>query len=149
MFFVMILLVINFGQGNNKTENSKNFDESFKVSESKSDEPIFVSIIQLIANPEKYDGKIVSIIGFVNMEFEGNAVYLHSEDWQNILYSNSLWLEIPKDIEKDKDKYNHRYVVIVGKFNAKKHGHMGLWSGEIENIEHFKVWHSIKNLYGN
>lgn len=39
-------------------------------------EPLHVSLIQLIANPEKYDGKQVAVVGFLRLEFEGNALYL-------------------------------------------------------------------------
>jgi len=39
-----------------------------------------VSIIQLISKPEAYDGKRVSITGFVRFEFEGNSIYLHEEE---------------------------------------------------------------------
>jgi hypothetical protein len=41
-----------------------------------------VSLIQLIANPESYDGKKVRIIGFLRLEFEGDALYLHQVDFE-------------------------------------------------------------------
>ena len=33
-----------------------------------------VSIVQLIAQPEKFEGKRVRFIGFLRIEFEGNAI---------------------------------------------------------------------------
>jgi len=44
--------------------------------------PEDVSLIQLIANPQAYDGKTVRITGFLHLEFEGNAIYLHNEDFR-------------------------------------------------------------------
>jgi hypothetical protein len=41
------------------------------------------SIIELIANPLKYNNQRVRIIGFLNLEFEGNAIYLHREDFEH------------------------------------------------------------------
>jgi hypothetical protein len=54
-----------------------------------------VSIVQLIANPERYDGKRVQFIGFLRIEFEGTAVYLHREDYEWGIGKNALWINIP------------------------------------------------------
>jgi len=42
-------------------------------------------------------------------------------------------------VEK-KDTLSLRYVLLEGTFNAKKKGHMGMWSGTIENITRTMVW---------
>ncbi len=34
------------------------------------------SLIRLIATPEKYDGKTIQVIGYLHLEFEGDAIYL-------------------------------------------------------------------------
>ena len=34
---------------------------------------VSVSVIQLIATPDRFDGKRVQVIGFLKFEFEGNA----------------------------------------------------------------------------
>ena len=49
------------------------------------------SIVELIATPEMFDGKRVRTVGFVHLEFEGNGLYLHKEDWTHSLYRNGLW----------------------------------------------------------
>lgn len=51
-----------------------------------------VSLIQLIAQPEKFEGKRVRFIGFLRIEFEGNAIYLHREDFDHGITKNGLWL---------------------------------------------------------
>ncbi|HPA71606.1 MAG TPA: hypothetical protein PKY31_05015 [Spirochaetota bacterium] len=94
-----------------------------------------VSIIQLIANPALYHGKKVIVSGFLNIEFEGTAIYLHRDDCTFSQYSNGLWCSIN---ETRYGKYNKRYVVMEGVFNREMKGHLGLWSGSIENIE--RVW---------
>ena len=38
-----------------------------------------VSMVQLIATPEKFDGKFVRVHGFLNLGFEGDSLYLHRE----------------------------------------------------------------------
>jgi len=100
------------------------------------------SIIQLVANPERYHGKFVRVIGFVHLEFEGNAIYLHREDFENGLDKNSLWLSVADEIRKESAKYNDKYVLVEGTFNSQNRGHMGINSGAIENIRRLQVWAS-------
>jgi hypothetical protein len=56
-------------------------------------EPLDVSMIQLIARPDDFDGEYVRVIGFYRHEFEGNALYLHREDYEQGLTKNGLWMD--------------------------------------------------------
>lgn len=102
--------------------------------------PIDVSLIQLIANPADYDGKVVRVIGFLRLEFEGNAVYLHQDDYTNSISKNGLWIEITNDMRKKKADFDQKYVMLEGTFNAEMKGHLGLWSGSIQDISRVLVW---------
>ena len=55
-------------------------------------------MIQLIANPQAYDHKLVRVIGYLDLQFEGNAIYFHSGDFEHAIYENSIWINLPKDI---------------------------------------------------
>ncbi len=98
-----------------------------------------VSLARLIANPKDYDGKVVRVIGFVSLEFEGNAIYLHQDDYKLNIYKNGLWIDVSDDIQKKKPDFDAKYVLVEGTFNAKETGHMGLWSGSIQKITRFEV----------
>jgi hypothetical protein len=102
-------------------------------------EPESVSIIRLIANPDAYDGKFVRIIGFVRFEFEGNAIYVHEEDYKQGLRKNGLWLSMEERKELDR-----KYALIEGVFNAKDRGHFGLWSGSIGKVTRAMLWPSTQ-----
>lgn len=98
--------------------------------------PVDVSLIQLIATPDSYDGKTVRLQGFVRIEFEGTAVYLHREDAAQMLTRNGLWLDLDPAARPDSKEAqaNNHYATIEGRFNAKAHGHLSLWSGALEKI---------------
>lgn len=86
-----------------------------------------VSIVQLIANPERYDGKRVQLIGFLRIEFEGTAVYLHCEDYERGIEKNALWINIPAGISKEQsDAVNGQYVICLGTLDAAHRGHNGI-----------------------
>ena len=102
------------------------------------DEPVAVSIIQLIANPKDFDCKNVSISGFVSLEFEENAIYLSESDYDHWLTKNGLWLDISDAIRNSRAEFDGKYVMVQGRFSMKDLGHMGLWSGSIQNISRFQ-----------
>jgi len=103
-------------------------------------EPLDVSLVQLIANPKDYDGKIVRVIGFVKLEFEGNAIYLHQDDYKYGISKNGLWIDVTEEIRKRSTEFDQKYVMLEGMFNAKWKGHMGHWSGSIQKISALKLW---------
>ncbi len=98
---------------------------------------VSVSLVTLIANPDRYEGKIVRVIGFVQLEFEGNAIYLHEEDFRRAITENALWLDTPKNF---RGYESGSYAIIEGTFTSKQHGHMGMFSGEIMNVTRLEPW---------
>ena len=103
-------------------------------------EPLDVSLVRLIANPKDYDGKIVRVIGFVRLEFEGNAIYLHQDDYKHGIRKNGLWIDATDDMRKRTADFDQKHVLLEGTFNVKDTGHLGLWSGSIQKIARCQVW---------
>lgn len=102
-----------------------------------------VSIVELLANPLRYDGKQVQVIGFLRLEFEGDAIYLHREDYQYAISKNALWVDRPKDLSgKQTTAVDKKYVICEGTFSAREHGHMGMFSGTLTHITRLESWGS-------
>ena len=95
-----------------------------------------VSLVKLIANPEKYNGKRIQVIGYLHLEFEGNAIYLHEEDFKRRISANSFWVEFSSKLTKKRDlnKFNDKYVIIIGTFNVNEKGHMRMFGGTLDDI---------------
>jgi len=91
-----------------------------------------------VTNPNAYDGKVVRLIGFIHFEFEGNAIYLHKEDYDHAITRNGLWVELAAGTSTK--PCENRYAIIEGTFRANDHGHMGMWSGAIRNITRCDPW---------
>jgi hypothetical protein len=92
-----------------------------------------VSMIQLIARPSDFDGEYVRVTGFYRHEFEGNLLYLHREDYEQGLTKNGVWMD-------GKPEHNMTYILVEGRFNAKRTGHLGLSTGEIEAVTRIVPW---------
>jgi hypothetical protein len=95
-----------------------------------------ISLIQLIASPDRYEGEVIRVIGFVHLEFEGNAIYLHREDYKQNITANALWLSKPKCFTNTKHdaEFISGYALVTGTFTSQRHGHNDLFSGEIHDI---------------
>jgi hypothetical protein len=101
--------------------------------------PRVMSLVQLLASPERFDGKRVRVIGFVHLEFEGDAVYLHREDFERGLNPNGLSVGFRPDLYRRGATFNDRYVLLEGTFRAR-----GGWlsDGAITDISSADVWPS-------
>jgi hypothetical protein len=88
------------------------------VRPSPASERIDASIIQLIATPERFDGKPVRVRGFLHLEFEGNALYLHETDFCHRITSNAIWVGVGWPPKGEQAKLNNAYVLLEGIFNA-------------------------------
>ena len=93
-----------------------------------------VSLIQLIANPDKYDGKVVRFEGVTNIEFEGNGIYLSKEHWKFRKQSFAIWMDLNDELSKSRKWLNGKYCIIEGIFHADNRGHMGLYMGSLSDV---------------
>ncbi len=103
------------------------------------DEMHYVSMIELIGNADKYDGKLVNVTGVGYIEFENQALYLTKADAK---YStgNSLWLEFDEGaITEEMLESNRKYVIVEGVFDKDNRGHMSAHSGTIEHVSRFDM----------
>ena len=103
-----------------------------------------VPLVAVIANPAKYEGKKIAVIGFMHLEFEGNVLYTHREDYVHALLGNGIWV----DVDQDKQSLSDSYVMAVGTFTANDKGHMGLWSGRLSKITTIKQWSTLQEPKG-
>lgn len=90
-----------------------------------------VSMVNLIATPHKYNHKKIQVEGFAHMKFEDKAAYLSPDDAKYLNTVNAVWLDVGGG-DSDLAKYDDKWVLIEGDFDAKTHGHMGLFLGAMK-----------------
>jgi hypothetical protein len=105
--------------------------------------PVPLSLLQLIANPEKYDGKIVAAVGFLEIEKNKSTLYLHREDRDFGLVVNSLNIVFSQELTKsDQARFNRKYVYVSGTFDAKDKGPRSDEGGAISPCDVIVLWPS-------
>ncbi len=110
----------------------------------RTEEPVEpISLIQLIASPDKFEGKRVSVSGFLEMgdqvrpQAYGNKeplLYLHREDALHWL-GNALWVEPSAEMKRKRRELTGMYVTIIGRFRAGGKGHLYGAAGGITAVE--------------
>jgi hypothetical protein len=101
------------------------------------EKPEYVSLIAVIANPEKYHNKKIIVDGYFTLEKEGEAIYVNKTDYENLFYKNAVYLFVNYDKLK---KYSIEppykgYVKIEGIFNKDKKGSYNFFSGSLDEIK--------------
>jgi hypothetical protein len=104
-----------------------------------SSEPINVGMVALLAMPERYEGKFIRIHGFLCVEFEGDALYLHEEDYRYGLTKDSFALRLTDSQRKQFKSMSLKYVLIEGRVyaNGPEQDDSG---GAIGNITRLEAW---------
>ena len=96
--------------------------------------PYQVPISDLIANPIGYNNKPVQVLGYLHLEFEGDAIYPTEQDYLNHRFKKAIWVHINQFKLRQASYCNNHYVIIEGVFDGKDFGHIDLWSGAIRDI---------------
>lgn len=89
-----------------------------------------IPLVALLADPERFDGKLVTVDGFLNLKYEGDAIYQSRSDFDEMLTGNALWVDGPKfDEPRARRDLSGRNVSVTGRFDAEMHGHFGMYAG--------------------
>jgi len=102
--------------------------------------PVDAGMVALVALPEKYEGKFVRTHGFLCVEFEGDALYLHEEDYRHRLTKNSLALRLSDPQRQEFKAMNLRYVLVEGTVYARGPESRDRWSGAIGKVTRLEAW---------
>lgn len=103
-----------------------------------------VSLVELLAVPEKFDKKKVIVVGFfARTDFEDSSLYLTEADAEVRNRPSSIWVggfrdERIEDYDVVKSR-NNAFLKVGGEFRKGPAGHMGLWSGEVANVDFITI----------
>jgi hypothetical protein len=78
----------------------------------------YVSLIQVIANPEKFDGKRLVVLGFLDFEREADLLFASKDKYDNVILPDTLWIDPTEEMGTNKATLNLKYVRIDGIFHA-------------------------------
>jgi len=75
-----------------------------------------ISIVTLLAEPASNSPQRVQVAGFLTLEFEGQALYLHEEDYQQQITRNAIRIALTPEQETQYKELSGSYVLVEGSF---------------------------------
>jgi hypothetical protein len=82
---------------------------------------------ELIEAPGAHDRELVRVAGFAAVRFEQHALFVSEEAYLNRLSKDAIWLA-GSLVEP---RFHEQRVVVLGTFDARKRGHLSVYSGTI------------------
>lgn len=94
-----------------------------------------VSLVAILADREKYEGRKVLVSGFLTLQFEGNGLHLDQKSFEAGVRDNAVWVAQPDWLDRDDvPRLTRRYARVAGTFTAAQRGHLGLYAGELTDV---------------
>lgn len=133
--FILVLVVFVCGCGKGtKQEETKGKLVRQPVAES------VPSIIQILATPDRFDGRRVRIEGFLVFDNNQPLLFLHEEDANYLVRSNGLLIYLSRDAFSDIpnviEKYHNKHVALRGTFKDK---FVPPWHGKVVDVDRIEV----------
>jgi hypothetical protein len=95
---------------------------------------------QLLAKPQRFEGQRVRTTGFLRLEFEANALYQTRDDFSGAVMQHAIWLDLTNAQLRGLSKLNHGQVAVEGTFTAQYKGHGGKWPCALTHITGVRMW---------
>lgn len=103
-----------------------------------------ISLVSVIANPDRYDGQQIRAIGALRFVFEGKSLCLHQADQDQAINANCFWIEPDLGgLNTDAaglSALSGQYVRIEGSFRKDNRAHHGAYAGAIVEIWRAQAW---------
>lgn len=102
-----------------------------------------VSLVELIAAPQKYEGKMVTLRAFLlvlggHHDIAAYSLCLSKEDAENEL-GNSVLVVPSEDMLKNREKFDRMYVSLTGSVNRVRAAD-GSYAVVIKDVRECRVW---------
>ncbi|MGH9708899.1 MAG: hypothetical protein ACRD5R_19300 [Candidatus Acidiferrales bacterium] len=107
-------------------------------------DPIYMGISPLLATPERFNGHLVCVIGYLSVSNEGDMLYMHRDDYENQILTNAVKLHLKTDAARMAKELALNYVRVVGVFASKGVGH-GIPDGTLSDISSVSLWSDPKH----
>jgi hypothetical protein len=102
-----------------------------------------VSVIELLAAPQKYEGKLVTVRAFLlvlggHHDITAYSLCLSKEDAENEL-GNSVLVVPSEEMQKNREKFDRMYVTVTGSVNSVRAAN-GSYAAVIKDVKECRVW---------
>lgn len=113
------------------------------LSQSGPDLPLSVSMLSLIASPERFEGKKISVIGYISFSREGDRLFPLQEYERNMILTDEIEIDRSETMGKLRHQLDSKYVQVVGTFRT-QYRSLTRPRGVITDVEKCELWSDPK-----
>ena len=106
-----------------------------------------MSIVTLLAQADSQKTKRVQVQGFLVLDFEGERLYLHKEDYDLQLFMNSVYVALSPDQKIQYKELDKSYVTIEASFHGRRSTEE-IFSGSLFNVREIRKLLSGRTVPG-
>lgn len=99
-----------------------------------------VQISELMADPQRFEGQRVRVVGYLRLQFDRNALYMTRDDYNNSVAEHALWLDLKNSQLRSSSKLNNGHVTVEGVFGPADKVHGGPWAGALKEVSSLRMW---------
>jgi hypothetical protein len=90
------------------------------------------SLVRLLADPARFEGEQVQLVGLLVLEEENHALYLSRGMATDDQFAEAVWIVLDGSIDATAlEGANRRMALVEGRFSSTSRGHLGLFAGEL------------------
>jgi len=104
------------------------------------DQPEYVSMLQLVVTPERFDGRLVVVTGFLSLGKEADELYVTQSDERNGILENGVSIVRSAEMRDKKAILDHKYVRVAGRFKLNNRLKARFTSGGFEEVQSCQLW---------
>lgn len=97
-----------------------------------------VGLADVMKVPESFDQTLVRVRGLIQLEFEGNVLWLNSDARDAGRLQDAVWIEVGWPVAEALKPMAGTEVLVEARFDAKARGHMGCCRGTLTDIR--AIW---------
>jgi len=110
------------------------------VPEAKLVDALPTPLVAIIADPERFHGRRVQVIGFLALGGD-NVLYLDKQSFDAANTDNAVALALGWDfVNREAPAVSDRYAILEGTFDAQRKGHLGVYRGSLRDITRLGTW---------
>lgn len=103
-----------------------------------------IPLVQLIATPDQFDNKYLSVVGVFKFDLDSSTLYLSREHYVVDVFSSSISIDfLEKGEVEDIENLNILdgcYVRVEGVFSSVEKGYMGFNQGTMKRVQRIEKY---------
>lgn len=99
------------------------------------DNILSLSMVEILVQPERYSGRIVTVSGILDIEGRASHIYLNQSAFDHFDTANNITLILSSDRRREYSQFHGKYVLVTGTITYQKYTFPDTTISQISRLE--------------